>query len=113
MFGGIHIANVDGAYSPKDPATGLYHAWYHAGAHGNLSTDVYHATSSNLILWNVTPARPVLSHRGTGSGFAFDQVADPSPLTAEDTAYLAFDGDDNRPGASTHAAIGMGFVKLN
>jgi hypothetical protein len=146
MFGGIHIATVDGVFTPKGPS-GLYNAWYHAGAQGNLPTDIYHATSSDLINWTVTPAGPVLSHRGTGSGFAYDQVADPSPLTAGDTAYIAFDGDDNRAGeyvpappcemhagyiwrssqggvcvciighacgigASTHAAIGMGFVKL-
>eukprot|EP01052_Picozoa_sp_SAG31_P020838 SAG31_NODE_1584_length_7827_cov_2.129788_6_plen_68_part_00 len=54
------------------------------------------------------PAEPVLTHRGTGVGFAYDQVADPSPLAVGNQAYIAFDGDDNRPGATTHAAIGMG-----
>ncbi len=111
MFGGIHIATVDGEYTPRGP-TGLYNVWYHAGANGDLPTDIYHATSTDLINWTVTPATPVLSHRGTGDGFAYDQVADPSPLVADDTAYIVFDGDDNRPGAITHAAIGMGFVKL-
>ena len=111
MFGGCHIATVDGKYAPKD-AQGNYHIWYHAGADGNLPTDVYHATSRNLINWTVTPSKPVISHRGTGSGFAYDQVADPSPLTVGKTAYIAFDGDDNRAGATTHAAIGMGFASL-
>lgn len=111
MFGGIHIATVDGEYTPRGPS-GLYNVWYHAGAHGDLPTDIYHATSTDLINWTVTPATPVLSHRGTGDGFAYDQVADPSPLVAGDSAYIVFDGDDNRPGATTHAAIGMGFVKL-
>ena len=50
---------------------------------------------------------PVLQHVGTGKGFAYDQVADPSPLTVGKTALLAYDGDDNRAGASTHAAIGL------
>ena len=169
MFGGCHIATVDGEYAPKD-ANGKYAIWYHAGAHGNLPTDIYHATSDDLIAWDVSPATPVLSHRGTmtstpralfdtpparfssrvstsvaviapyrvacatllgisaltlsavlcpkngvsgtGAGFAYDQVADPSPLVVGDTAYIAFDGDDNRAGATTHAAIGMGFATL-
>ena len=111
MFGGCHIATVDGQYAPKDQ-DGQYTIWYHAGANGNLPTDIYHATSSDLINWTVTPATPVLSHRGTGTGFAYDQVADPSPLTVGNTAYMAYDGDDNRAGATQHAAIGMGIASL-
>ena len=111
MFGGVHIATVDGNYAPKDPS-GRYNIWFHAGADGNLPTDIYHATSTDLVTWSVSPGTPVISHRGTGAGFAYDQVADPSPLVAGDTAYIAYDGDDNRAGATTHAAIGMGFVKL-
>ena len=33
-------------------------------------------------------------------------------LTVGNTAYMAYDGDDNRAGAKTHAAIGMGFAAL-
>jgi len=73
MYGGCHIATVDGVFSPRNPADGLYHIWYHAGSRGNLPTDIYHATSPDLLFWNVTPARPVLQHQGGGS-FAFDQV---------------------------------------
>lgn len=43
MFGGCHIATVDGEYSPMD-ASGKYAIWYHAGENGNLPTDIYHAT---------------------------------------------------------------------
>ena len=111
MFGGVHIATVDGKYAPKDPS-GRYNCWFHAGADGNLPTDIYHASSTDLITWTVLPSTPVISHRGTGAGFAYDQVADPSPLVADGYAYIAFDGDDNRAGAVTHAAIGMGVVKL-
>eukprot|EP00039_Didymoeca_costata_P023702 m.7962 g.7962 ORF g.7962 m.7962 type:complete len:80 (+) comp3808_c0_seq1:367-606(+) len=67
------------------------------------------SNSPNLLNWTVTPAGPVLSHQGTGS-FAFDQVADPSPLIADGTAFLAYDGDDNRQGAKVHAGIGMGMA---
>ena len=111
MFGGCHIATVDGQYAPKD-AEGRYAIWYHAGANGNLPTDIYHATSTDLIHWDVSPSTSVISHRGTGKGFAYDQVADPSPLTIGNMAYMAYDGDDNRAGAKTHAAIGMGFATL-
>ena len=39
MFGGCHIATVDGQYTPKDPITGRYNIWYHAGSNGDLPTD--------------------------------------------------------------------------
>ena len=107
MYGGCHIATVDGVFQPRDPATGLYNIWYHAGAHGNLPTDIYHATSPDLLNWTVTPVGPVLSHQGGGS-FAYDQVADPSPLTVGDTAFIAFDGDNNGCHDCSHAAIGLG-----
>ena len=106
MYGGIHIATVDGVFQPKSAKDGLYHAWYHAGAHGNLPTDIYHATSPDLLDWTVTPATPVLSHVGKGS-FSFDQVADPSPLTVGNVAYMAYDGDNNGCSHCSHAAIGL------
>ena len=61
--------------------------WYHATNNsGGLPTDIYHATSSNLLLWNVTVG-PVLRHLGDGS-FEFDQVAGPVPFTRGDTAFM-------------------------
>ena len=56
--------------------------------------------------WTVTPSTPVLSHVGNGS-FAYDQVADPSPLTVGTVAYLAYDGDNNGCTDCSHAAIGL------
>eukprot|EP00729_Bicosta_minor_P013454 gene13454-18396_t len=106
MYGGIHIATVDGVFQPKSPDDGLYHVWYHAGAKGNLPTDIYHATSSDLSNWTVTPSTPVISHVGKGS-FSFDQVADPSPLTVGAVAYMAYDGDNNGCRDCSHAAIGL------
>jgi len=35
------------------------------------------------------------------------QVADPSPLTVGNTAYLAYDGDNNGCHDCSHAAIGL------
>ena len=49
MYGGIHIATVDGVFTPRSPKDGLYHVWYHAGAAGNLPTDIYHASSPDLL----------------------------------------------------------------
>ena len=106
MYGGCHIATVDGQYSPRSPIDGKYHIWYHAGQHGNLPTDIYHATSNDLLNWTVTPDQPVLKHQGAGS-FAYDQVADPSPLTVGNTAYMAYDGDNNGCKSCAHAAIGL------
>ena len=37
MYGGVHIATVDGIFKPRSPADGLYHVWFayteHAHAH--------------------------------------------------------------------------------
>ena len=107
MYGGVHIATVDGVFSPTNPNSGLYEIWYHAGAAGNLPTDIYHAQSKDLLEWEVTPATPVLKHMGGGS-FSYDQVADPSPLTMGTRAFMAYDGDNNGCTNCSHAAIGMG-----
>jgi hypothetical protein len=108
MYGGCHIASVDGVPTPRSPVDGRYHIWYHAGANGNLPTDIYHASSPDLLDWAVSPAPPVVRHvGGNTSGFGYDQVADPSPLTVGGRAFLFYDGDDNRAGATTHAAIGL------
>ena len=110
MYGGPSIVHVDGIPTPRDPSDGLYHVWYHAGANGNLPTDIYHATSPDLLDWTVSPSIPVVTHQGSGS-FAFDQVADPSPLTVGESAFLFYDGDNNGAGVKTHAAIGLAVAR--
>lgn len=80
----------------------LYHVWYHATPNaGNLPTNIYHATSNDLITWTQTGL--VLEH--LGSGFEFDQVADPDIVEVAGTSYLFYDGDDNVPPES--ASIGL------
>eukprot|EP00040_Diaphanoeca_grandis_P008818 m.46529 g.46529 ORF g.46529 m.46529 type:complete len:347 (-) comp20271_c0_seq1:437-1477(-) len=111
MYGGCHIATVDGKFTPRNPNTGRYEIWYHAGADGNLPTDVYHATSADLMNWTVAPAGPVVSHVGKGS-FAFDQTADPSPATVGCQAFLAYDGDNNGCRGCSHAAIGLAIATI-
>lgn len=93
-YGGPKFANIAGIVTPK--FGGTYHLWYHAapGA-GNLPTNIYHATSTDLTTdsWTQTSPNPVLAH--AGSGFEVDQVAGPSPVVVGGTAYLFYDGDDN------------------
>jgi hypothetical protein len=165
MFGGCHIATIDGQYMPKDPSTGRYNIWYHAGTNGDLPTDsecvrccesarpqnsswlscLTRAAESCLLRSCSLPchlARPTeldgrphnpctlapwhglrlcvrpgvydhLLHSVStaptliGSCCCAGQVADPSPLTVGDQAFIFYDGDDNRPDADMHAAIGM------
>ena len=64
------------------------------------------ASSIDLLNWTVAPSTPVLSHVGKGS-FAFDQVADPSPLCVGTQAFMAYDGDNNGCRDCSHAAIGL------
>lgn len=85
---------------------GLYQLWYHAvNASGDLPTDIYRATSPDLINWTPITPNPVLTH--LGSGFEFDQVADPCVVEVAGTSYLFYDGDNN--GTST-AAIGVATI---
>ena len=106
MYGGPSLATVNGRLTPKNPRDGLYHLWFHATTNhtGNLPTDIYHASSPDLIDWSVaSPATPVLEHQGRG--FSFDQVADPSVVMVDGKEPLMYyDGDNNRVGG---AAIGL------
>ncbi len=94
MYGGPSLANVDGKPAARGP-DGAYHLWFHAAsAEGNLPTDVYHATSADLLHWTVAPEHPVVQH--SGSGFEYDQTADPSPVVRSgELAHIYWDGDNN------------------
>jgi hypothetical protein len=93
MYGGPRFASIDGVLTPRW-ADGLYHLWMHCtNSSGGLPTDVYHASSKDLISWQVTPG-PAVTHAG-GSGFEHDQCAGPVPLTVGDKAFLYYDGDNN------------------
>lgn len=94
MYGGPRFARLGSDLSPKFP-DGLYHLWYHAGTDGGgLPTDIYHATSTDLLSWTISPSTPVLTH--AGHGFEWDQVAGPVPVVAgEGPAFLFYDGDNN------------------
>ena len=109
-YGGPSIANVDGIPTAKSPVDGRYHVWYHAAsAAGNLPTNIYHASANALEgPWSVRPMGPVLEH--TGSGFEYDQVADPSPVlrVGSQHAMLFYDGDNNvNASCSIGAAIAL------
>ena len=98
MYGGPRFASIDGVLTPRWPRDGLYHLWMHAANNsGGLPTDIYHATSPDLILWNVTEG-PVVQHEG-GSTFEHDQTAGPVPLAVGARALLYYDGDNNDVGS--------------
>ena len=108
MYGGPRFASINGTLTPKFSSDGLYHLWYHAASDsGGLPTDIYHASSADLITWNVTPKTPVLTHQGPAT-FEDDQVAGPVPLVVGDMAYLFYDGDNNSVGS---CGIGMAQAK--
>ena len=102
MYGGPRFASVDGVLTPRWP-DGLYHLWMHCtNSSGGLPTDVYHATSADLLSWDVTPG-PAVRHLGGGT-FEHDQCAGPVPLTVGGKAFLFYDGDNNDVGS---CAIGL------
>lgn len=83
---------------------GTFRLFYHAARVKNLPTDIYSATSSDLIHW-VPDSKPILKHRYFG--WEFDQVADPSVVDVGSKEFLFYDGDDNREPNDIHAAIGV------
>jgi hypothetical protein len=96
--------HVDGAYSgmwipPALKRNGLYHGWYHAAnVAASLPSDIYHATSPDLINWTLVGSGPVLTH--IGSAPEVDQVADPVVLEFKGKTYLFYDALDNPSSAS-------------
>ena len=103
MYGGPRFASIDGVLTPRWPRDGLYHLWMHAANNsGGLPTDIYHATSPDLLHWAVTPG-PVVEHEG-GSTFEHDQTAGPVPLAVGARAFLYYDGDNNDVG---NCSIGL------
>jgi predicted GH43/DUF377 family glycosyl hydrolase len=95
MYGGPSLLNIGG----------IYHLYYHASSTpgSNVPTDIYHATSANLINWTISGSpTAILTHAGTG--IEGDQIADPNVLESEGRVYMFYDGTDN-PNES--AGIGM------
>ncbi len=111
MYGGPRFARVGSNLSPRNPNDGLYHLYYHAASgSGGLPTDIFHATSPDLLSWTITPRAPVLTHTG-GSTFEHDQVAGPIPIVQDgaDHAMLFYDGDNNVVGS---CAVGAATAPL-
>ena len=92
---------VGGPWMPiPQKVNGLYRLWYHAApVAGSLPTDIYRATSPDLINWTRTGME--LQHAGN---WEFDQVADPHPLEVNGQSYLFYDGDNN---TTAVCSIGM------
>jgi sucrose-6-phosphate hydrolase SacC (GH32 family) len=69
-----------------------YHLWYHGSLIDNLPTQIYHATSDDLVTWRQSSAAPILDR---SQSWEVDQVADPSLVEANGRTFLFYDGDDN------------------
>ena len=85
MYGGPTMAQQGGLTIPK--RNGLYEIWYHAAAvSGNNPTNIYRATSPDLVTW--TSGDALIA---TGSGDELDQIADPCVVVVGSVAYLYYD----------------------
>lgn len=90
MYGGPSLL-VDGDTQRPKWDDDLYHLWYHAApVSGNSPTNIYHATSPDLINWTKTGV--VLLYSDLPD---VDQVADPQVVLAGSTAYLVHDTANN------------------
>lgn len=106
-YGGPKLAEQDGIIIPK--RNGLYEIWYHAvNATGSLPSNIYRATSPDLITWTISPAGAILSP--LGSGFEIDQVAGPNVIVVGAKGYLFYDGDDNSGAGSASIGAAVGSV---
>ena len=80
--------------------TGYYNLYYHAGSQGNLPTDIYWASSTNVVEKNWRKRWTTYINTGNQSKFDYDQVADPSRIKD----FIYFDGDNN---VNATCAIGL------
>jgi hypothetical protein len=73
---------------------GLYRAWYQADPDpGNAATDIYRASSSDLITWT-----PELVLERLGTDYEIDQVADPCVIEVTGKSYMYYDADETATG---------------
>jgi sucrose-6-phosphate hydrolase SacC (GH32 family) len=96
------------AMPTPNKVNGRYQMWYHAapaGAtlNGNLPTDIYHASSDDLVSWNVITPNPILTHLG-GATFEKEQCADAKVIEVGGLSYLYYSGVDDTGG---YASVGL------
>jgi hypothetical protein len=86
MYGGPNMAGKLGSVS---------HLYYHACPTPDLGnpTDIFHATSTDLITWTQT-TDPILVHTINGPEGG-DQIADPAVLEVQGRVYMWYDGTYN------------------
>ncbi|GMI03198.1 hypothetical protein TrLO_g14995 [Triparma laevis f. longispina] len=102
MYGGPSFETFNGQVVGKNE-TGYYNLYYHAGSDGNLPTDIYRASSVDVVggEWTVeNGGEAILMHSGNENKFDYDQVADPSRIND----MIFYDGDNN---VNATCAIGM------
>ena len=60
MYGGPSFETLNGIVFGKNQ-TGYYNLYYHAGSQGNLPTDIYWASSTNVVEKNwINGGQPIL-----------------------------------------------------
>lgn len=96
-----------GPWMPATPQIGgRYQLWYHAApAAGDSPTDLYHATSTDLINWTQVTPNPILTRLGSPT-FEDLQIADCCVLEVAGTSYLYYSGL-NDSGSPQLASIGL------
>jgi predicted GH43/DUF377 family glycosyl hydrolase len=89
---------------PGQKRLGRYQLYYHAApGSGALPTDIYHATSTDLVNWDVVTPNPIITHLG-GSTFEKEQAADACVLEVDGTSWMFYSGVDD---TGSHARIGL------
>jgi hypothetical protein len=75
---------------PTPTFDGIYYLWYHGNVTGlTLPTDLYRATSPDLVTWTkLNSSTPLLTH--SGSAPEEDQVSDPTLVEFNGQSFLYF-----------------------
>ncbi len=85
MYGGPAVLKIDR----------VYHLWYHAALKTSLPTDIYHATSTDLIHWRRVADGPVVPRSLL---WEVDQTADPDVIVRGHRLWMYYAGMDNVSG---------------
>ena len=100
-------ATVSGACLIKE--NGQFVLYYHAGRSGSLPTEIYRATSPDMLTWTISNnGYPIITR---AHPYEVDQAADASVLqTADGKLYVYYTGIDNsKPAAKIMVLRGLPF----
>lgn len=110
--GGLPLAwmytppGMSGAGGPAVVLHGsVKHIWYGS----RFPSDIFHATSTDIVTGTVTSPAPVFTHAGAGT-FEYDQACDPSLVVVGGTSYMFYSGNNNTTNAQGYAAVAPWFM---